>query len=83
MKGAVSTIVLVLIAAVVVAALVYNYYKPVEKPVLPTGRTVTGGGTQAGTLDFLEPCNPNRDRCDAGLVCKLGRDNIYRCLRIS
>jgi len=82
MKGAVSTVVLVLIAAVVVAA-VYSYYNSTQSPTLPTGRSVTDKATgDVGNLGFLESCNPNRDRCDVGLICELGRDNVYRCLRI-
>ena len=141
MKGAVSTIVLVLIAVVVVGAIALNYYKPAETPSIPKatvterdcqsklsaycstwnsnrysresvsagGRpgpwslyargcdveqpttsdcdrvsstsAVTGRIAEVGILGFLESCNPNRDVCTTGLVCKLGRDNIYRCLR--
>lgn len=42
-----------------------------------TGRIVQTG------KDFLDSCNPRIDTCAAGLVCKLGRDNTYRCLRTS
>ncbi len=83
MKGAVSTIILLIIAAIVVLAVVYNYYKPAESLVKSTGRAVTPTISENSRLGFLESCNPNRDACDAGLVCKLGRDNIYRCLLIS
>lgn len=81
MKGAVSTIVLLIIVAVIVLAVVYNYYKPTESVLKPTGKAVTPSISEGGNLGYLESCNPNKDRCDAGLVCKLGRDNIYRCLR--
>ena len=78
MKGTVSITILLIIAAVFIVAVLYNF-KPAEK--LTTGRAVTGGSTDVGRLGFLESCNPNRDRCDVGLVCNLGRDNLYRCLR--
>jgi len=82
MKGAVSTIVLVSIAIVVVAAILYGYsnsQSPSEKSV--TGRAVGSGSTEVSLLGLLESCNPNKDRCQPGLVCKLATDNIYRCLR--
>lgn len=41
----------------------------------------TGRATEVGRLGFLEQCNPRIDDCDTGLICKLGRDNTYRCLR--
>ena len=145
MKGAVSTIALILIAAVVIIAIGYNFYKPTETPTTPRttlterecqnklisycttwsangygrdavsarGRpglwdsfargcsslgitptadvcdrtikasAVTGRATAVARLGFLEPCSSVRGMCDIGLVCKLGRDNIYRCLRQS
>lgn len=80
MKGVASTIILLIIAAIIVVAVLYNY-KPSENLTKPTGRAVSGS-TDVGRLGFLESCNPNRDRCDVGLICALGRDNIYyRCLR--
>jgi len=81
MKGVASTVILLIIAAVIVLAVVYNYYKPAESLVKPTGRAVTPSISESGNLGYLESCNPNKDRCDVGLVCKLGRDNLYRCLR--
>ena len=48
-----------------------------------TGRAVKPSISESSRLGFLESCNPNRDACDSGLVCKLGRDNVYRCLRAS
>ncbi len=44
---------------------------------------VTGRIAEVGRLGFLEPCNINKDTCATGLICKLGRDNLYRCLRVS
>ena len=83
MKGAAGTVVLILVAAVVLTVLVYNYYSPLESTSSQravTGRVATGGVADTGNLGFLESCNPNKDRCDAGLVCKLARNNIYKCL---
>jgi len=80
MKGAASTIVLLLIAAVVIATVAYSYYKPTT-PSLPTGRVVTEKVADTGSLGLQESCNPNKDQCVPGSICKLGRDNIYRCLR--
>ncbi|MBI4010527.1 MAG: hypothetical protein HY361_05100 [Candidatus Aenigmarchaeota archaeon] len=80
MKGAVSTIILVVIALVVVAAVLSSYYNPGEKSAT-TGRAVISKSAN-DRLGFQEQCNPNRDMCDVGLICKLGRDNAYRCLKI-
>lgn len=81
MKGVASTIILLIIVAVIVLAVVYNYYKPTESIVKPTGRAATPVISENSILGYLESCNPNKDRCAVGLICKLGRDNIYRCLR--
>ena len=42
---------------------------------------VTGRAAAVSKLGFGESCNPRENRCDIGLACTLGRDNIYRCLR--
>ena len=142
MKGAVSTIVLVIIAIVAIAAIGYNFYLQQSStlPIRTTSTTdcqnklvsycttwsangygrdavsaggrpgpwdryasscndvtpsvdicgralrtsaATGRATAVSKLGFLESCDPNRDMCDVGLICKLGRDSVYRCLRQS
>lgn len=83
MKGAVSTIAIIAVAAVLVAAVGYGYYNSPEKSLSATGRAVTSKSTTDSRLGYQDPCNPNRDRCNVGLVCKFASDNIYRCLQIS
>lgn len=83
MKGVASSVIIVAIAAILVIVLIYNNYQSSGSTSLPTtGRAVTAvDNNDDGKLGLLESCNPNRDRCDNGLVCKLDRENVYRCLR--
>ncbi len=83
MKGVASSIIVIAIVAILLVVLVYSYYQSSGSPSLPTtGRAITTVDNNGDSkLGLLESCNPNRDRCDNGLVCKLDRENVYRCLR--
>ena len=82
MKGVASSVIIIAIAVILLIVLVYNHYQSSGSPSLPaTGRAVTTADNSGERLGFLDSCNPNRDRCDTGLVCRLGRENVYKCLR--